>query len=92
MEVGKIRVPVNGGFLLAGRNEGTDCDGIYIMFETDDGDIIDIVTTECRIQIKEKLTFILTLMSILIIIHHKAPLTLIRFMMHLVKRGNRTRR
>lgn len=48
MEVGKIRVPVNGGFLLAGRNEGTDCDGIYIMFETDDGDIIDIVTTECR--------------------------------------------
>ena len=43
-----IRVPVNGGFLVAGKNADDDYDGIYIVFETDDGDIIDIVTTECR--------------------------------------------
>ena len=48
MEVGKIRVPVNGGFLIADRNASPDCDGICIMFETNDGDIIEIITTECR--------------------------------------------
>lgn len=48
MKEGTIRVPVNGGFLVAGKNADDDYDGIYIVFETDDGDIIDIVTTECR--------------------------------------------
>ena len=54
MEVGKIRVPVNGGFLIAGRNESPDCDGIDIMFETNDGDIIDIVTAECRKDVNKR--------------------------------------
>lgn len=48
MKEGTIRVPINGGFLVAGKNADDDYDGIYICFETDDGDIIDIVTTECR--------------------------------------------
>lgn len=48
MKEGTIRVPVNGGFLLAGKNADDDYDGIYIAFETDNGDIIDIITTECR--------------------------------------------
>lgn len=48
MKEGTIRLPVNGGFLIAGRNTDPDCDGIDIMFETNDGDIIGIVTTECR--------------------------------------------
>ena len=36
MKEGTIRVPVNGGFLVAGKNADDDYDGIYI------------VTTECR--------------------------------------------
>ena len=48
MKEGTIRVRVNGGFLIANRNASLDGDGICIMFETNDGDIIDIVTAECR--------------------------------------------
>ena len=50
VEVGEIRVPVNGGYLVAGRNSDPDYDGIYIVFETDEGDIIDIVLTECKAE------------------------------------------
>ena len=46
MEVNEIRVKVNGGYLVAGRNPNPDYDGIYIVFETDEGDMIDVVTTE----------------------------------------------
>ena len=45
-----IRVEVNGGYLVAGRNSDPDYDGIYIIFETDKGDIIDVVLTECKAQ------------------------------------------
>lgn len=48
-EVNQIRVPMNGGFLIAERNgDTTDYDGITIMFETADGDIIDVVCAECK--------------------------------------------
>ena len=46
----EIRVKVNGGYLVAGRNSDPDYDGIYIVFETDDGDIVDVVLTECKAE------------------------------------------
>ena len=50
-EFNQIRVPMNGGFLIAERNgDTTDYDGITIMFETADGDLIDVVTAECKSQ------------------------------------------
>ena len=52
----KIRVKVNGGYLVAGRSPDTDYDGIYIVFETDDRDIIDVVLTEAKAEYnKEKI-------------------------------------
>ena len=50
MDKNEIRVKVNGGYLVAGRNADQDYDGIYIVFETDDGDIIDIVLTEAKAE------------------------------------------
>ena len=52
----EIRVKVNGGYLVAGRNPDQDYDGIYVVFETDDGDIVDIVLTEVKSEYnKEKI-------------------------------------
>ena len=50
MDKNEIRVKVNGGYLVAKRNPDSDYDGIYIAFETDDGYIIDVVSTECTAQ------------------------------------------
>lgn len=50
MNNSEIRVKVNGGYLIAGRNPDPDYDGIYIEFETDNGDIIDVVVAECTAQ------------------------------------------
>ena len=50
MDKNEIRVKVNGGHLVAGRNSDPDYDGIYIVFETDDGDIVDVVLTECKAE------------------------------------------
>lgn len=50
MNNNEIRVKVNGGYLVAGRNADPDYDGIYIVFETDHGDIIDVVLTECKAE------------------------------------------
>lgn len=50
MDNNTIRVKMDGGYLVAGRNPDPDYDGIYIVFETDDGDIIDVVLTECKAQ------------------------------------------
>ena len=50
MNNNEIRVKVNGGYLVAGRNPDPDYDGIYVVFETDDGNIIDIVLTECKTE------------------------------------------
>ena len=44
----EIRVKVNGGYLLAGVNPDPDYAGIYVTFETDEGDLVDIVLTECK--------------------------------------------
>ncbi len=50
MNTNEIRVKVNGGYLVAGRNADPDYDGIYIVFEADSGDVIDVVLTECKAQ------------------------------------------
>lgn len=56
MKNGEIRVKVNGGYLVAGRNSNPDYDGIYIVFETDEGDIVDVVLTEAKSEYnKEKI-------------------------------------
>ena len=56
MDKNEIRVKVNGGYLVARRNSDPDYDGIYIVFETDDGDIIDVVLTEAKSEYnKEKI-------------------------------------
>ena len=54
MDKNEIRVKVNGGYLVAGRNPDPDYDGIYIVFETDDGDIVDVVLTECKAENDKK--------------------------------------
>lgn len=48
MEQNEIRVKMNGGYLVAGRNADPNYDGIYVVFETDDGTLIDVVLTECK--------------------------------------------
>ena len=50
MNNSEIRVKVNGGYLIAGKNPDPDYDGIYIEFETDNGDIVDVVVAECTAQ------------------------------------------
>ena len=44
----EIRVKMNGGYLVAGRNADPNYDGIYVVFETNDGTVIDVVLTECK--------------------------------------------
>ena len=56
MNSNELRVKVNGGYLVAGRNSNPDYDGIYIVFETDEGDIVDVVLTEAKSEYnKEKI-------------------------------------
>lgn len=50
MNTNEIRVPVKDGYLVATRNTDPDYDGISIYFETDNGDMIDIVLTECKAE------------------------------------------
>lgn len=50
MKTDKIKVKVDGGYLVAERNPDLDFDGICIYFETNNGDMIDIVLTECKAQ------------------------------------------
>ena len=54
MDKNEIRVKVNGGYLVAGRNSDPNYDGIYVVFETNDGDIIDVVLTECKTENEKK--------------------------------------
>ena len=51
----EIRVKMNGGYLVAGRNADPNYDGIYVVFETDDGTVIDVVLTECKEENDRKL-------------------------------------
>ena len=39
MNNNEIRVKVNGGYLVAGRNADPNNEGVYVVFETDNGDI-----------------------------------------------------
>ena len=50
MNNNEIRVKMNGGYLVAGRNPDPDYDGIYVVFEADDGSVVDVVLTECKAQ------------------------------------------
>ena len=50
----EIRVKINSGYLVATRNDIPDCDGICITFETNDGDIIDVVSTVCKSKNNKK--------------------------------------
>jgi hypothetical protein len=50
MNENEIRIKVSGGYIVARRNTDPDYDGVYVVFETDNGDIIDIVLTECTAQ------------------------------------------
>ena len=54
MNNNEIRVKVNGGYLVAGINADPDYDGIYVVFEADDGSVIDVVLTECKAQYDHK--------------------------------------
>lgn len=47
MDRNEIRVPVKGGYIVAERNNDPDYDGVYVVFETNDGDIIDLALVEC---------------------------------------------
>ena len=44
----EIVVPINGGKILAGRNTDLDYPGVSICYETEHGDLIDIVTVEAH--------------------------------------------
>lgn len=54
MENNEIRVKMNGGYLVASRNPDPDYDGIVIMFETNDGTVIDVVYAECKSENDKK--------------------------------------
>lgn len=54
MDNNEIRVKMNGGYLVAGRNADPNYDGIYVVFETDDGTVIDVVLTECKEENNKK--------------------------------------
>lgn len=44
----EIRVKVDGGYLVSGRNEDPNYDGIYVCFESDSGYIVDIAIAEVK--------------------------------------------
>lgn len=48
MDKNEIRVPVKGGYIVTGRNNDPDYDGVYVVFETNDGDIVDLVLVESK--------------------------------------------
>lgn len=56
----QIRVKVDGGHIIAGRNPDPSYDGIYVMFETNAGDIIDLVLIESPDETERKVTNIYT--------------------------------
>jgi len=50
MNESEIRVKMDGGYLVASRNPSREYDGVSITFETDSGDIIDVVNAECKAE------------------------------------------
>lgn len=56
----QIRVKVDGGYLVAARNMDPSYDGINVVYETDKGDIVDIVLVESPNETERKVTYIYT--------------------------------
>ena len=54
----EIRVPVEGGFLVAIRNPDPDYPGISVVFETHNGCQVDIVYIESKASSAYKETFV----------------------------------
>lgn len=50
----KIRIKINGGYLVAERNADPNYDGVSVTFEADSGDIVDIVLVECKSETDKK--------------------------------------
>lgn len=50
MNNNEIRVKINGGYLVAGRNADPNYDGIYVVFESDDGSVADVVVVESKTE------------------------------------------
>ena len=55
-----VRVKVDGGHIIAGRNPDPRYDGVCVMFETNAGDIIDLVLVESPDETERKVTNIYT--------------------------------
>lgn len=54
MNKNEIRVKMNGGYLIALENKDPDYSGICIMFETDDGTLVDVVYAETKAETDKK--------------------------------------
>lgn len=50
----EIRVKIPGGFIVAGRNNDPDYDGVFVVFESDEGDILDLALVECKAEYEKK--------------------------------------
>lgn len=50
----EIRVKIPGGFIVAGRNPDSEYDGVYVVFESDEGDILDLALVECKAENERK--------------------------------------
>ena len=55
-----VRVKVDGGHIIAGRNPDPSYDGVCVMFETNAGDIIDLVLVESPDETERKVTNVYT--------------------------------
>lgn len=54
MNNNEIRVKVNGGYIVAGKLMDPNYPGVYVTFETNDGDSIDIAVVESKVGNHEK--------------------------------------
>ena len=54
-ENNKIKIKMEGGHLVATKHEGSDYKGLYIAFEADNGEIIEIVAAEMNKEIGDNL-------------------------------------
>ena len=50
MDNNEIKVRINGGYLVARRNPDSNYDGIYIVFETDNGIVVDVALVEAKAE------------------------------------------
>lgn len=50
----EIRVKIPGGYIVTGRNPDPDYDGVYVVFESDEGDILDLALVECKAECERK--------------------------------------